>query len=180
MKNQLDFNIQFSNLWCHSFPNCFAGVYVCLEKIYGDLPKKCCHASETMCFGCACLEDPDPQSVYFVLFDTLCGRSALHLRLDGKPTEMSALIGDGDGTGGWSGKCGTDNTVDFLFGFAGYEYRKITDAAMFKDEIVTLIDAGKPVIAELVGDGSFCVISGYEGDTPISSYYSTDQGNNTP
>ena len=179
MKNSLDFNIQFSNLWCHSFPNCFAGVYVYLEKIFGDMPKKC-GGGETMCFGCACPSNPDPQSAYFVIFDTMCGRSALHLRFDEKPTEMMALIGDGDGTGGWSGKCGTDNTVDFLFGFAGYEYRKITDAAMFKDEIVTLIDAGKPVIAELVGDGSFCVISGYEGDTPISSYYSTDQGNNTP
>jgi len=133
-----------------------------------------------MCFGCACIRDPDMQSVYFVLFDTMCGRSALHLRVDGKPTEMSALIGDGDGTGGWSGKCGTDYTVDFLFGFAGYEYQKITDAKLFKSAITASIDAGRPAIVELSSDdGTFRVITGYDADAIASSFYYTDQGKNT-
>jgi len=133
-----------------------------------------------MCFGCACVRDPDMQSVYFVLFDTMCGRSALHLRLDGKPTEMSALIGDGDGTGGWKGKCGTDYTVDFLFGLAGYKYQKIIDANLFKNAITASIDAGRPAIAELSSDGgTFRVITGYDADTLVSSFYQTDQSKNT-
>jgi hypothetical protein len=169
MKNSLEFKIQFSNLWCLSFVNCFAAAYIYLEGQEGDLPKKC--GEDSICFGCAGCSNPEPQSVYFCLFDTMCGRSALHLRFDGVPTEMTKLIGDGDGTGGWSGKCGTVYTTDFLFGFAGYEYRKVTDAAMFKNEIIASIDAGKPVIAEcMIDNGAFRVITGYDGDMLINSY----------
>lgn len=179
MKNALNFNIQFSNLLNHSFPNCFAGVYVYLENIFNELPKKC-GEGETWCFGCACKAHPDPQSVYLALFDTMCGRNSLYWRFDGVMTEIAELIGDASGIGNWSGKCGTDYTIDFLFGFAGYEYRKINNAAMFKDEIAASIDSSKPVLAELAADGSeFCVITGYDGDTLVSSYYVTDQDNNT-
>jgi hypothetical protein len=50
---------------------------------------------------------------------------------------------------------------------------------MFKDAITASIDSDKPALAELAGDGAFCVITGYDGDTPVSSYYATDQGDNT-
>jgi len=175
MKNSLDFNIQFSNLMGRSFPNCFAGVYVYLENIFAELPKKC---GKKMCFGCACSRDP--QSAYFAIFDTMCGKSSLYWRFDGVMTDMAALIGDNSSAGNWSGKCGTDYTVDFLFGFAGYEYKKITDIAMFKKEIITAIDSGKPVLVDLATDDkSFAVITGYDGNTFISSYYYTDQGKDT-
>ena len=179
MKNQIGFNIQFSNLWRQSFPNCFAGVYVYLEKLNCDMPKKC-RGGENMCFGCACADDPDPQSVYYTLFDTMCGRSALHLRFDGMPTEMAIKIGDGDGAGGWSGNCGTDYTVDFIFGLAGYEYQKISRGGLFKSAIESTIGAGKPAIAELASDGgAFRVITGFDADAYFSTYYYSDQGNNT-
>jgi len=175
MKNVLDFNIQFSNLMGRSFPNCFAGVYVYLENIFDTLPKKC--GKERYCFGCGCSRDV--QSTYFVLFDTLCGRSSLYCRLDGAMTDIAALIDDDCRVGSWSGG-GTDYTVDFLFGFTGYEYRKITDSAAFKDEVITAIGAGKPVLAKVASnDGEFCVITGYDGDAFISSFYHTDQDNNT-
>jgi len=179
MKNSLDFNVQFSNLWCLSFPNCFAGVYAFLEGIKFEYPKKC-RGGESFCFGCACAAEPDPQSAYFVLFDTLCGRSAIWLRFDQKPTDMMELIGDGDGTDGWSGKCGTDHTIDFLFGLTGYEYRKLTDSALFTDAVVSSIDAGKPVVAELFAEGgSFRAVTGYDGEAFECSLYYTDQGSNT-
>jgi len=92
-------------------------------------------------------------------------------------TNMASMIGDNSKVGKWSGKCGTDYTVDFLFGFTGYEYQKTTDSSTYKDEIIKSIDMGKPVLAELETD--FCVITGYEGDVLISSFYFTDQGNNT-
>jgi len=174
MKNSLDFNIQFSNLMGRSFPNCFAGVYVYLENIFDKLPKEC---GKKMCFGCGCSRDA--QSAHFTVFDTMCGKSSLYWRFDGVATDMAALIGDNSSVGKWSGKCGTDYTVDFLFGFAGYEYQKITDAAMFKGEVVASIDSGKPVLADLATDAqSFSVITGYDGDTFISCYYYTDQGKN--
>jgi len=174
MKNALDFNVQFSNLMGRSFSNCFAGVYVYLENIFDELPKKC-GGKQQFCFGCGCSRDI--QSTYFVLFDTMCGKSSLYWRFDGAMTDMAALIGDNSSVGNWSGKCGTDYTIDFIFGFAGYEYRKITDATAFKDEITAAIDSDKPVLAELATD--FCVITGYAEDMFTSSYYYTDQGNNT-
>ena len=175
MKNSLDFNIQFSNLMGRSFPNCFAGVYVYLENIFDKLPKEC---GKKMCFGCGCSRDA--QSAHFTVFDTMCGKSSLYWRFDGVATDMAALIGDNSRVGNWSGKCGTDYTVDFIFGFAGYEYQKITDAAMFKKEIVAAIDSGKPVLADLATDDkSFLVITGYDEETLISSYYHTDQDKDT-
>jgi len=120
----------------------------------------------------------------------MCGKSSLYWRFDGVMTDMAKLIGDNSSIGNWSGKCGTDYTVDFLFGFAGYEYKKITDTAMYKNEIIKAIDSGKPVLADLETDDKtisfgialsnpFTVITGYDGDTFISTYYFTDQKNAT-
>ena len=41
LKTELDFRIQFSNLWCMSFPNCLAAAYIYLEGLQGELPKQC-------------------------------------------------------------------------------------------------------------------------------------------
>jgi len=68
--------------------------------------------------------------------------------------------------------CGSDFTVDFLFGYAGYEYRKCTDAATFKKEIVASIDAGKPVIVRVKsGSPRSHVITGYDGDALMCPDY---------
>lgn len=178
MKNSLNFNIQFSNLWTHeSFPNCLAGVHTFLEGQGSDSIKYCNPDAENkkVCFGCGC-ENGDPTSVYFCLFDTMCGRSAVRLRFDGTLTKMAEMIGDATD---WSGKCATDYTTDFLFGFAGYDYRKVTDTAAFKNEIIASIDAGKPIIAESVADnGGFRVMTGYEGDAAVCSHYAVNQKEN--
>lgn len=177
MKKELNFNIQFSNLWTHdSFPNCLAGVHAFLEGQGSDTVKYCNPDDEnkSVCFGCGC--EKEPTSVYFCLFDTMCGRSAVRLRFDGALTKMADTIGD---VTDWSGKCATDYTTDFLFGFVGYDYRKVTDPAKFKDEVTASINAGKPVIAESVAEnGGFRVITGYDGDTAVCSHYAVDQGEN--
>jgi hypothetical protein len=102
---------------------------------------------------------------YFMLFDTMCGSAALRRRFDGEPTEMQKTIGDR--------VCGTDYTVDFLFGFAGHEYRKSTDTAKFKDEVITSIDAGRPIIAKVKSNisGLFRVITGYDGNKLLCPDY---------
>lgn len=140
MKRELTFNTPFCCLAGTNFINCFASTYVFLENAPAE-----------------------KQDAYFCLFDTMCGRSALRCRYDGTPTEMQQRIGETD-----EDSCGTDDTVDFLFGFAGYDYRKLTDLASYRDEVTAAINAGKPVIAKVnTGGNRFRVITGYDGDTLV-------------
>ncbi|WP_308639579.1 cysteine peptidase family C39 domain-containing protein [Paenibacillus silvisoli] len=154
MKNELSFIVPFSGFDSTSFINCFASTYLFLENI------------EAVRERAVAL-----QEIYFFLFDTICGRSSLRCRFDGEPTEMQKWIGETDLDGG-----GTDHNVDFLFGFAGYEYRQLTDSALFRDEIIASIDAGKPVIAKVKTSGSrFRVITGYDGDDLICPDFANAQ-----
>ena len=71
---------------------------------------------------------------------------------------------------------GTENNIEFLFGFAGYEYRLLTDSTVFKSEIIASIDANKPLIAKVkTGDRRFRVISGYNNDTLLCPDFSNAQ-----
>jgi len=151
MKNSLDFNVYFNEFAYLDFINCFISSYMYLEG------KK----------------DEQEHDLYFRLFHTMCGHSSLRCRFDGEPTQMHRLIGDHE-TDGYS--CGTDHTVDFLFGFTGYEYHKCTDTASFQDEIFASIDAGKPVIAKVEsGNGRFRVITGYDDHALINPDYGNIQ-----
>ena len=146
MKNSLDFTIPFSPFAFTDFISCFASTYMFLENI----------------------DNSDTDAVFF-LFDTMCGRSSLRLRFDKKPSEMQKLIGEIEADGYYNG---TDSTIDFLFGFAGYEYRKCIDTATFKDEIIASINTGKPVLGKVKsGNGRFRVITGYDSETLISPDY---------
>jgi hypothetical protein len=111
------------------------------------------------------------QECYFFLFDTMCGRSSLRCRFNGEPTKMEKMISNIDFYDG-----GTDNNVDFLFGFTGYDYKKLTDSDVFREKIAASIGAGKPVIAKVktVSD-RFRVITGYDGETLICPDYTNAQ-----
>ena len=142
---KLDFNVLFVGFKPTDFINCFAAVHTCL--------------------GGAQEKNDD----LFFLFDTLSGRNSIRYRFDGKPTEMETLIGDLVSD---EANDGTDYTVDFLFGFAGYEHRKITEPDAFKAAIVASIDAGRPIIAKVkTGKGRFRVIIGYDGDNLLEPSY---------
>jgi len=185
MKNQLDFKVPFVASWGHlNFICCFTSVFMFIEEldISGITNYPCPPRNNGMpCHGCgnvrkgkcdgAALNKVSP---YCFLFDTMTGHSSLHDRYDGEPNEMQKLIGDVAG----NSSCATDHTVDFLFGFTGYGYRTITDAARFKDEIIASIDAGMPVLAEgNPGEGRggrFHVITGYDGSElicPADDYF---------
>jgi len=155
MKNQIDFKASLSGMGSANFINCFAAVYVHLEKTT--------LTSEHY---------PGIRN-YFQMFDAMSGESFVHRHYGGKPTEMQKLIGN---HGDWG--CGTDYTIDFLFGFAGYEYFKQTDSALFKDGIITSINAGKPVLAKIKPDknnGTFQIITGYDGDILQTSSHADAQ-----
>lgn len=167
MKKELDFKVQFSAFCDTTFINCFSSTYMFLESIGtryrdGDL------CGKSGCENCGYCGN---EGNYFFLFDTMCGRSALRCRFDSEPTKVQKMICETDFYDG-----GTDNNVDFLFGFAGYEYRSLTDASLFQDEIAASIDAGKPVIAKVkTGDGRFRVLTGYDGDRLICPDFSNAQ-----
>jgi hypothetical protein len=164
MKNALDFNIPFSGFSTTDFLNCFTSVYMHLEGIQGGDNFACAKKEGKPCNSC--LQAPGcKQERYFFLFDTMCGRSALRCRYDGQLTEMQKWIGETE-----EDSCGTDDTIEFLFGFAGYEYQKVTEE--FHAAIAASIDAGKPVIARAkTGAGRFRVITGYDGNKLLEPNY---------
>jgi hypothetical protein len=168
---KLDFAIPFSGSTTTDFINCFTCVYMHLEDIdLGGIDYDCAKMRGKGCNSCGnCGKGGDTpisrQEKLFFLFDTMCGRSSLRLRFDGEPTEMQKWIGETE-----DGGCGTDDTVEFLFGFAGYAYEKITGD--FKAAIAASIDAGKPVIARVkAGPGRFRVIIGYDKDKLLEPDY---------
>lgn len=178
MKNQLSFTVPFSGFAATTFINCFASTYMFLEGIatsdHSDYD--CKQMDGKQCDSCGnCGNGGDTpitmQERYFFLFDTMCGRSSLRCRFDGEPTEMQKMIGETDFYDG-----GTDNNIEFLFGFAGYEYRKLTAPEEYKDAIIGSIDSRKPVIAKVKsGDGRFRVITGYDGDNLLCPDYTNAQ-----
>lgn len=158
-----------------TFINCFASTYVFLEQDAAPVQDAydCRQRDGAPCGGCGNCRGTlaGMQEKYFFLFDTVCGRSSLRCRFDGTPTEMQKLICETDFYDG-----GTDYTVDFLFGFAGYAYCKLTSAEGFKAAILASIDGGKPVVAKVkTGDGRFRVITGYEGDALICPEFANAQ-----
>jgi len=184
MKKVFDFNVPFSTMSNLKFTNCLAAAYVFLENI--DLteefntmcnPKK----PEQGCSGCSVTNCKKATAInhvvsYLCLLETLSGSNSIRCRYDGELTEMEKLI-VGIKEQNNKSSCGTDYTVDFLFGFIGYDYRKCTYNTLFKNEIVAAIDAGKPVIAEVKsGIGRFHLITGYDGDALICPDYGRTPG----
>ncbi|MFT3950984.1 MAG: hypothetical protein QM689_03365 [Oscillospiraceae bacterium] len=158
----LDYKAPFSGFSHLDFINCFSSVYMFLKGITGDVNSTCKTHEGQPCDGCGnCRKTPAgiQEQLYF-WFDTMSGRSALRCRFDGQPTEMQLWIGEAGGL-----DCGTADTVDFLFGLAGYCYRRVEDSTAFCAEIAASIDAGKPVIASVKScSGRFRVITGYDSD----------------
>lgn len=164
MKKELNFKIPFSGFAGTTFINCFTSTYLYLEgiEISGANEYPCSQRETGYCNHCGNCGKTSvaQQERYFHLFDTVCGRSSLRCRFDGEPTEMQRLIGETEFDGE-----GTDDTVAFLFGYTGYQYCKLTEPSVFREEIKASIDSGTPVIVKVSeGNGCFRVITGYHGD----------------
>ena len=161
---KIDFHIPFSGFSSTDFINCFTSVYMYLENMDARVTNAtyCNEWENGQCNNCGnCATKPQAlQEKYFFLFDTMCGHSSLRCRFDGLPSEMEKLINDSDFYDG-----GAAGNIDFLFGFAGYTYRTVTDINFFKEEIDASIRANKPVIAKLKENCvPFAVITGLDGD----------------
>jgi len=168
---RLNFPHPFTGFREVDFINCFTCTYMFLENVdLGGVDYECRKMEGKGCNSCGnCSKGGSTpawvQEQYFFLFDTMCARSALRLRFDGEPTGMQKRIGETE-----EGGCGTDETIEFLFGFAGFDYRKITGD--FKGAIIASIDADKPVIARVkTGAGRFRLITGYDGKKLLEPDY---------
>lgn len=169
MKNALEVNFQPSNyLEGNTFIQRFASAYMFIEAATN--PEEMYYDPDVggQCFGCgsggekhSCKKDKTAakRCGFFFLFNTMCGNSSVRRRFDGTLTEMQELIDESHG-------CASEFTVDFLFGYTGYSYRKCTDTSAFKNEIIASINAGKPVIAQTKSNG-FQFITGYDDDALI-------------
>jgi len=168
---KLDFPYPFSGFDKTTFTNCFTSVYMHLEGVRGNDKYECAKKQGKPCDNCGNCRRTlgGQQEQLFFLFDTMCGRSALRLRYGGELTEWQKRIGDCEEEGH-----GTDENIDFIFGFAGYAYEKITGD--FKHAIANSIDAGKPVIAKAkAGAGRFRVIIGCDGKKLLEPNYKNAQ-----
>jgi hypothetical protein len=105
---------------------------------------------------------------HFQLFAAMAGDGFTRRHYGGEPTAMQKRIGNYGGV-----DFGTDDTVDFLFGFAGYGSSKLTDPAAVKAAVAASIGAGKPVIAK--AKAQFHVIIGYNGGKLICPDYKNAQ-----
>ena len=177
MKNVLKFKIPFTGFCGTTFINCFTSTYMFLEKLTSDdSDYECKQTDGKPCDSCGnCGKGGytpiSRQECWFFLFDTMCGRSSLRCRFDGEQTEMEKMIGDADFYEG-----GTDDNVDFLFGFAGYDYDRLTELSSFISVISKSIDSGKPVIVKIkTGNDRFRVITGYDGDALICPDFTNAQ-----
>lgn len=165
--NKLAFTIPFSGFASTTFINCFTSVYLYLQKRTNEAAAAtfCNQWENGQCNGCGhCDTKPSAlQEKFFFLFDTMCGRSSLRCRFDGTPTKMDKLIGENRFNAD-----GAENNIDFLFGFAGYDYRIVTDGAAFRDAIAVSIKNNKPVLAKLKNNKvPFAVITGFDGNEII-------------
>lgn len=177
MKKEIAFDIPFSGFAGTTFINCFSSVYMFLENIAaGGSDYDCKQMRGQACDSCGnCAGGGGTpitrQESYFFLFDTMCGRSSLRCRFDGERTEMERMICETDFYDG-----GTENNIDFLFGFAGYEYRKVDNPAAFQKAVATSVDAGRPIIAKVKeGDARFRVITGCDGGAPLCPDFTNAQ-----
>jgi len=138
----------FNNL---TFINCFASMYMFLEQIKGVDEYDCPVKEGKNCNGCGNCNNSTSkkQENYYFLFDTLSGRSSIRLNFEDTTDHID----------------NTDDTIEWLLGFTGYQYRKAeSDLA---GEIRSSIASDKPILARMKegSNGRFRVITGYNGDS---------------
>ena len=138
MTKTLDFKYPFWQWGGLGFYNCYAAVYMYLQGMNNESTN--CSAKEgkecNHCSNC-------PEGLLVNIFQTMAGQTVARQSWSGEKTKIQMSLDDEFG----SASNVSDKLVDFIIGFTGYEYNKVTDD--FPGSITTSIDADKPVIAKL-------------------------------
>lgn len=157
MKNELAFKSMFFQWGCLGFYNCYAAVYWYLQGMKTDI--HCGAKKGKGCDNCGnCSESLN------CLFETIGGQW----------TSRQGWSGEKNCFGNQSNA--SDELVDFIIGFTGFDYKKTDDN--LKQNIITSIDMGKPIIAKLKHDTlptdlakGYRIIIGYDENTLIEPDY---------
>jgi len=170
MKKTLEFKFPFYRFAGLDFYNCYASVYLFLQGSTVSNVDYYCQAMEKKgcneCWECAdSLQEKSERlnQLFGMIFDgswTTQRRS-----FSGTQTKIQKELAEKYDD--FEGKIASE--VDFLAGFTGYSYEKIT--VEFKENIVSAINADVPVIAKVKDSETFRVIIGYEDDALIEPDY---------
>lgn len=159
MKKELVFKYPFWQWGGLGFNNCYAAVQMYLQGTNDD--GIICSAKD----GNGCNNCSNCSEKLVNLFETIAGQSIARQSWSGKKTiiqtELEKEFGNSSNV--------SDKLVDFIIGFTGYDYKKITEE--FQERITASIDSGRPVIAKLKNDDwksdlakGYRIITGYDGD----------------
>jgi|GEM_PF-2477631 len=149
-----EFKVSFAYINEMTFINCFASLYVYLNKNTFVSDYQCNVKENKDCADCGNCKDymRSKQEEYYFWFDTMCGNAAIRPNFAGATENLD----------------NKPETIDFLMKFAGYEYETLTSG--FNQKIKESIDANKPVIARMKGDikgnfgNYFRVLIGYDNN----------------
>lgn len=165
MKKELKFKSAFFQWGCLGFYNCYAAVYWYLQGMNTDI--NCDAKKGKECDNCGnCSESLN------CLFETIGGQWTSRQSWSGEKTKLQKEIYNNFG----NQSNASDNLVDFIIGFTGFDYKKTGDN--LKQNIVSSIDVGKPIIAKLKNDTlptdlakGYRIIIGYDEDALIEPDY---------
>ena len=111
MKNELNFQYPFFLYADLNFINCFSSAYLYLRRVDEVEDYVCAEKQGKSCSRCG-----NCNANFVTLFEAVTGRYVLRERWDGKPTKMQDEIS----------KMEIDKLIDFIVGFTGYDYKKVT------------------------------------------------------
>ncbi|MCL2604160.1 MAG: hypothetical protein FWD90_06750 [Defluviitaleaceae bacterium] len=170
MKRILEFKFPFYRFAGLDLCNCYASIYLFLQGVIADNTDYYCQAmTEKSCNDCwKCADSLQEKSerlnqMFGMIFD---GRwTTQRDSWTGEKTKIQKEL-----TGKYSDfDVKTMQEMDFLTGFTGYNYNKITKG--LKESVISSIDASNPVIAKLKIGEIFRVIIGYDGDMLVEPDY---------
>ena len=167
MKKELDFKYPFWQWGGLGFYNCYAAVYMYLQGLNNEAIG--CNAKK----GNDCNSCSDCSEKIVNLFETIAGQTTVRQSYSGEKTkiqnELEAELGNSSNS--------SDKLVDFIIGFTGYDYSKVTGE--ITESVTSSIDIGKPVLAKLKNDNwagdaakGYRIITGYDGDVFLGPDYS--------
>ena len=166
MKQTLSFTSPFWQWGGLGFGNCYAAVYMYLQDIADE--SIVCRAKE----GKGCNDCGNCSDTLNNLFATIAGQWTTRQSWSGENTAAQNINDEEYG----SASSPTEKLVDFIIGFTGYEYEKVSEN--FKKNIIASIDANTPIIAKLKNDKLLCdlgkgyrVIIGYDEDKLFEPNY---------
>jgi len=163
---KLEFKFPFYRFCGLDFCNCYASVYLYLQGTATKNANYYCQAmSGKGCNECWNCSDSlqEKSEILNNLFGMITkGQWVARQSWSGEQTNIRKWFAD-------EYENSVDKTADFLAGFTGWDYKKITDK--FNKHIASSVDKGKPIIAKIKSGDDFRVIIGYDGDKLIDPDY---------